>query len=1098
MATPIGQLSVDLLLQSTEFVRSINRASEQVNQLGRAVNQQTAVMSRSFDTVTASLKSMAAGLAGVLTVQTFTRATREAFAWADALQEASKRVGIGVEQMQRLQRAGELTNVSQEQITKNLEQFARGLGDAAKGTGTLKDALARTGIELRNSDGSLRSVSSVFDEYTSAIANAATEQEALTLSVDAFKRGGAGFVTTINEMNDGLTKFDVLTAQQVEKLGEYDDRLTTFAASFELEFKKRLVGSIAEGERLIAIFDQLFGTNIANAALVTSVDDLNTKLEESTNLLQRYQDVAAQVQAGAGISTPGTDERILDLERERISLLNQLKRAAEDAAVGVGTLGDAADQAGDDLSKFADDIRKANSAAGEGLADLELEAAGLEVAEARKEVEAYDRALLENQQETKRAAAEATRLAEARSKGIAALKVETSDLERLVAAHKEGAAEVRRVELAIEAENEMRRLNVALGSETAAVIATEIQRRRELTEAVDMLAEAEERRMEVFLAMNEEEMGRRMGQAEAGGMSAPGTPEDFEREMSEPFENALKSVQSEFTNVFEEMSWGAISSFDDIADAAKRIFQNLNANLLSLAIFDKEFRADLQAMSREAGLGTHGLTSAAAFTTVAPMALSLAGAGKMSEGAQMGGAIGSGLGAFGGPAGMAIGGAVGSTLGAIGYGLFGPGAGGNQVSFGGSALGKAGAGGTGEAAKFVAQIDTQLIALMNFRQEKLTNAMLSKAQSTSVQYGEEGPSANDLAALAGARIRPAAKALGFSSAVGRGAPEQQMANLQQAVAIMQQVQAIDLGPLGSELEILKTTFLETAAAAKKFGVDNRDELEKQYRFERAAIQRRFASERVGLEAMFGQRSSTSAALAQLKIQFDEAAARATQLGLSTAGMGAALARAQEEVRAQAQVQRDAIIDQARGLAALPQTFQSAFDALMDRFTAMRAEMRALGGSTAELTALQRQATAGLLAQRQAQLQAISGEARGLVGLPATFKSTFDDLMRRFLELRAQTRALGGSLGELTALQQQATAALKAQRQEQLQAIQVEARGLVGLPATFKSTFDDLMMRFLELRQQTRALGGSLAELTALQVQAVAALQAQRKAQLEAI
>ena len=854
-----------------------------------------------------------------------------------------------------------------------------------------------------------------------------------------------------------------------------------------------MVGSIEEGERLIAIFDQLFGTSIANAALITSVADLNTKLEESTNLLQRYRDVQEELSKGrAIIASPGTDERILDLERERIALLNQLKRAAEDAAVGVGTLGDAADEAGNDLDKFADDIRKANAAAGEGLADIEFAAAGLDVAEARKEVEAYDRALQENAQETKRAAAEATRLAEARSKGIAALKVETSDLERLVAAHKEGTAEVRRVELAIEAENEMRRLNVALGSETAAVITTEIQRRRELTEAVDMLAAAEERRMDVFRAMNEEEMGRRMGQAEAGGMSAPGTPEDFEREMSEPFENALKSVQAEFTNVFEEMSRGTISSFDDIADAAKRIFQNLNANLLSLAIFDKEFRADLQAQSRQAGLGTHGLTAAAAYTTAAPMMLQLAGAGKMSEGAQMGGAIGAGIGAFGGPAGMAIGGAIGSTVGAIGYGLFGPGAGGNQVSFGGSALGKAGAGGTGEAAKFVAQIDTQLIALMNFRQEKLTNAMLSKAKSTSVQYGEEGPSANDLAALAGARIRPAAKALGFTSAVGRGAPEQQMANLQQAVAIMQQVQAIDLGPLGSELENLKTTFLETATAAKKFGVDNRDELEKQYRFERAAIQRRFASERVGLEAMFGQRSSTSAALAQLKLQFDEAGARAKQLGLSTAGMGEALAAAQEEVRAQARAQRDAIITEARGLADLPQTFKSTFTALMERFAALRAGARELGKSLEGLTTIQRQAVAALQEQRRAQLEAINREGQGLSGAIPSFGQELDELNRRFVELRTQARALGGDVRILTLAQREAIAALQEQRKAQLQAIDIAGQGLTGLDLTFGQELDALNRRFVELRAQARALGGDVRILTLAQREALAHLKREQQ------
>ena len=1108
MATPIGALSVDLLLQSQEFVRSINRASEQVNQLGRAVNQQTTLMTRGFDTAAASLKSFAAGFIGVAAVQQLARATTATFAWADALKEASDRIGIGVEQMQRLQRAAALTNVSNEQVTSNLEKFARGLGDAAKGTGTLNAALKSTGISLREQDGSLRSVNEVFDEYATAIADAGTEQEALSLAVAAFGRGGAGFVTTIIQMQEEIDEFSVLTERQIEILARYDDTIITVSERLRYYFTVALAESMSalelqgnvaaqQAQVITRFFDDLFGTRFADAA-TSSVADLNAKLEESTSLLQRYRDVAAQVQAGAGIATPGTDERILDLERERIALLNQLKRAAEQAAIGVGTLGDAADEAGNDLDKFADDIRKANSAAGEGLADIEFAAAGLDVAEARKEVEAYDKALQENAQETKRAAAEATRLAEARSKGIAALKVETRDLERLVAAHKEGSAEVRRVELAIEAENEMRRLNVALGSETANVIATEIQRRRELTEAVDMLAEAEERRMEVFRAMNEEEMGRRMGQAQAGGMSAPGTPEDFEREMSEPFKNALASVQAEFTNVFEEMSRGTISSFDDIADAAKRIFQNLNANLLSLAIFDKQFRADLQAQSREAGLGTHGLTAAAAYTTAAPMALRLAGAGKMSEGAQMGGAIGAGIGAFGGPAGMAIGGAIGTTVGAIGYGLFGPGPGGSKVSFGGAGLGKAGAGGTGEAAKFISQIDTQLIGLMTFRQEALINAMLKKAPPTSVQYGEEGPSANDLAALAAARIRPAAKALGFSKAVAQGAPEQQMANFQQAVALMKQIESIRLGPLGSELENLKTSFLESSKAAKKFGVDHYQALEEQYKREQQAIKRRFASEQIGLEQMFGQRTSISAALAQLKLQFDEAGARAKELGLSTLGMNASLAKAQEEVREQARAQRNDILTQARSLADLPQTFKSTIDALRSHFDDLRDTMKDLGGSVAELNDLEDQAIEAAGKRRLEQLEDIVSQARGLSGGPTTSKQIFDELMRDFAELRKQTRALGGSLSLLTRIQEDATAAFLAQIKAQRSDIIQEARGLVGLPPTFQSDFDALMQRFLELRKEMRAAGGSLKELTLLQEQATAALIKRRNAELEAI
>ena len=177
-------------------------------------------MSRSFDTVAASLKNMAAGLVGIAAVQTLTRATTARHSHGlMPCKEASKRVGIGVEQMQRLQRAGELTNVSHEQITGNLEKFARGLGDAAKGTGTLKDCSEAHGYRTT------RCGWQPADPYCGVSMNMlqlsqmpASEQEALSLAVAGFGRSGAGFVTTLEEMQAGLNKFDVLTENKSRSL----------------------------------------------------------------------------------------------------------------------------------------------------------------------------------------------------------------------------------------------------------------------------------------------------------------------------------------------------------------------------------------------------------------------------------------------------------------------------------------------------------------------------------------------------------------------------------------------------------------------------------------------------------------------------------------------------------------------------------------------------------------------------------------------------------------------------------------------------------------------------------------------------------------
>lgn len=95
------------------------RASAGLRQLDAAVATSRTGLGGLSATM-ATFRSAAGALGVGLSLSAFTSATKATFAWADALKEASERVGIGVEQMQRLQRAGELTNVSQEQITGNL------------------------------------------------------------------------------------------------------------------------------------------------------------------------------------------------------------------------------------------------------------------------------------------------------------------------------------------------------------------------------------------------------------------------------------------------------------------------------------------------------------------------------------------------------------------------------------------------------------------------------------------------------------------------------------------------------------------------------------------------------------------------------------------------------------------------------------------------------------------------------------------------------------------------------------------------------------------------------------------------------------------
>ena len=149
------------------------------------------------------LKSVAGAFAGVKLAQF----TRNVLAASEALDLAASKTGFAVESLQELRFAAEQVGVSSIQMDTALQRFSRRTGEAADGTGVLKDIFRDLNIEIYNSDGSLRDIESTFTDYIGAIANASSEQEKLRLAVAAFDMEGANLV---NLLRDGVNGYEEL------------------------------------------------------------------------------------------------------------------------------------------------------------------------------------------------------------------------------------------------------------------------------------------------------------------------------------------------------------------------------------------------------------------------------------------------------------------------------------------------------------------------------------------------------------------------------------------------------------------------------------------------------------------------------------------------------------------------------------------------------------------------------------------------------------------------------------------------------------------------------------------------------------------------
>jgi hypothetical protein len=397
---------------------------------------------------------------------------------------------------------------------------------------------------------------------------------------------------------------------------------------------------------------------------------------------------------------------------------------------------------------------------------------------------------------------------------------------------------------------------------------------------------AEERAMrDLEQSMHQMERLASLSELKGEGMMPPVEQDKLERSLSDPFKNALESVQSEFTSTFEQINTGGVRTFEDLASSAEDIFSNLNANLLSLAVFDPK---GFSARAAQSGLTGGQLMAATAVTTATPAVAGAVGGQAAPQWAAMGGAFGTAAGAaigtwllpgLGTVGGSILGGAAGSILGGIGGGLFG----------GGDA--------------------------------------------------DEPPSARDLSGQMRARIIPQALGLGLNARaiagrIGQFTPEQQTRNLETAIGLMRTIEGFRIGPVNAQFRDLSETFSTMESEARKFGVSIEGLAEARQR-ETEALHRQIRLQEITIGAQVGNIDDLDAALLTLNVQMQQSAAAAVAMGIPLTNITAQHLRLANALIAEAAAAERAAEAQADALAL---SIVEPFKRLADPLTAFGAEL----------------------------------------------------------------------------------------------------------------------------------------------------------------
>jgi len=275
--TDLAKLVVRLEGENSKLLSRLDQTNKKLDRFGRKSSAAVSVANKAF-----------AGLAAVVSVDMFYTASKSSFEFADQLAKTADKIGITTKYLQEMQFAAERTGGSAKAMETSLQRFSRRVGEAAQGTGELKDTLSQYGIELKDSEGRLRSVEDILADYADAMQNASSDQERLRMAVKAFDQEGAFMVNTLRDGSSGLKEFamrahetgSVMDESLVRSAEVINDRWDELTNTIGVKFKSALISAADSALNFFKIYNNLESAKEALAdaeyRLIQAEDRLET------------------------------------------------------------------------------------------------------------------------------------------------------------------------------------------------------------------------------------------------------------------------------------------------------------------------------------------------------------------------------------------------------------------------------------------------------------------------------------------------------------------------------------------------------------------------------------------------------------------------------------------------------------------------------------------------------------------------------------------------------------------------------------------------------------------------------------------------------
>ncbi|MPZ58434.1 MAG: hypothetical protein GEU91_18465 [Rhizobiales bacterium] len=206
----IGALRVVLGADTAALDKGLKNSQSRLEKFGHSMRGVGAAVAASF-----------AAIGGIAVL-----AIKGAINEADKLGKMAQSIGIPVEELSRLKHAADLSGVSLEGLSKGVARLNRNIVEGAQGLQTPIRAFDALGIAIRNTDGSLKTVSQILPELAGKFATMRDGPEKTAFAMQLLGRAGADMIPLLNGGAEGLRKM----MREADELGLVIDSKTAKAA----------------------------------------------------------------------------------------------------------------------------------------------------------------------------------------------------------------------------------------------------------------------------------------------------------------------------------------------------------------------------------------------------------------------------------------------------------------------------------------------------------------------------------------------------------------------------------------------------------------------------------------------------------------------------------------------------------------------------------------------------------------------------------------------------------------------------------------------------------------------------------------------------